>query len=41
MEAMVDPMKAVTPATEKLYAALIAEQMKAADQLIGVNCGPM
>lgn len=41
MEAMVESMKAVKPATEKLYAALTAEQKKAADQLIGVDCGAM
>jgi hypothetical protein len=41
MEAMVESMKSVKPATEKLYAALTAEQKKAADQLIGVGCGGM
>ncbi len=41
MEAMVESMKAVRPATEKLYAALTAEQRKAADQLIGIDCGGM
>ena len=41
MEAMVESMKAVKPATEKLYAALTAEQKKVADQLIGVDCGAM
>ena len=34
-------MKAVKPATDKLYAALTAEQKKIADQLIGVDCGAM
>ena len=41
MEAMVESMKAVKPATEKLYAALTAEQKKFADQLIGIECGAM
>jgi hypothetical protein len=41
MEAMVESMKAVKPATEKLYAALTADQRKVADQLIGVDCGAM
>lgn len=41
MEAMVESMKAIKPATEKLYAALTAEQKKAADELIGVDCGAM
>ena len=41
MEAMVESMKAVRPATEKLYAALTAEQRKAADQLIGIDCDGM
>lgn len=41
MEAMVESMKAVRPATEKLYASLTAEQKKAADQLIGIDCGGM
>ncbi len=41
MEAMVDSMKAVKPATEKLYAALTADQKKVADQLIGIDCGAM
>lgn len=41
MEAMVESMKSVKPATEKLYAALTAEQKKVADQLIGVDCGGM
>jgi hypothetical protein len=41
METMVAAMKAVKPATEKLYAALSNEQKKAADQLIGMGCGAM
>jgi len=41
MEAMVEAMKAVKPAMEKLYAALTDEQKKAADQLIGMDCGAM
>ena len=41
MQAMVDGMKAVTPAIGKLYAALTAEQRKTADQLIGMDCGAM
>lgn len=41
MEAMVESMKVVKPATEKLYAALTAEQKKVADQLIGIDCGAM
>ena len=41
MEAMVDSMKAVKPATEKLYVALTAEQKTVADQLIGDACGAM
>lgn len=41
MEATVESMKAVKPATEKLYAALTAEQKKVADQLIGIDCGAM
>lgn len=41
MEAMVESMKAVKPATEQLYAALTADQKKVADQLIGVDCGAM
>ena len=38
---MVESMKAVKPATDKLYTALTAEQKKVADQLIGVDCGAM
>jgi hypothetical protein len=41
MEAMVESMQAVKPATEKLYAALAADQKKVADQLIGVDCGAL
>lgn len=41
MEAMVEAMKAVKPATEKLYAVLNNEQKKVADQLIGIDCGAM
>jgi hypothetical protein len=41
MEAMLEAMKAVRPASEKLYAALNDEQKKLADQLIGMDCGAM
>jgi hypothetical protein len=41
MTAMLDAMKALKPATEKLYAALTAEQKKVADELIGEDCGAM
>lgn len=41
MEAMIESMKVVKPATEKLYAALTAEQKIIADQLIGADCGAM
>ncbi len=41
MEAMLEAMKAVRPATEKLYAALNDEQKKLADQLMGMDCGAM
>jgi len=41
MEAMLEAMKALKPATEELYAALTDEQKKVADQLIGVDCGAM
>ena len=41
MEAMVDAMKAVKPATETLYAVLTAEQKKIADALIGRDCGAL
>lgn len=41
MEAMLQAMKDLKPATEKLYAALTDEQRKVADQLIGNDCGAM
>jgi hypothetical protein len=41
MEAMLEAMKALQPATEKLYGVLTDEQKKVADQLIGVDCGAM
>ena len=41
MTAMLDVMKALKPATEKLYTALNPEQKKIADQLIGHDCGAM
>ncbi|VTZ26972.1 conserved exported hypothetical protein [Methylocella tundrae] len=41
MEAMLESLKAVKPATVKLYAVLTDEQKKIADQLIGVDCGAM
>lgn len=41
MEVMLDAMKAMEPATEKLYAGLKGEQKKIADQLIGAHCGAM
>ena len=41
MEAMVDSMKAIRPATEQLYAALTDEQKQRANQLIGMGCGGM
>jgi hypothetical protein len=41
MEAMLEAMKAVKPVTVKLYEALIAEQKKIADELIGLDCGAM
>jgi len=41
MEAMLEAMKALKPATEKLYAALTDDQKKVADQLIGADCGAM
>jgi hypothetical protein len=41
MEAMLEAMKALKPATENLYAALTDEQKKVADQLIGADCGAM
>lgn len=41
MEARVESMKVVKPATETLYTALTAEEKKVADQLIGADCGAM
>ena len=41
MEAMLDSMKAVKPATEALYAVLSKEQKEKADDLIGMGCGAM
>jgi hypothetical protein len=41
MQAMLDAMKDVKPATEKLYAALTDAQKKLADDLIGAQCGAM
>ncbi len=41
MEAMLDAMKAVKPATEALYAVLSKEQKEKADELIGLGCGAM
>lgn len=41
MEAMLESMKTVKPATEKLYSALSDEQKKIADELIGMDCGAM
>ena len=41
MESMLEAMKALKPATEKLYAVLTDEQKKVADQLIGMDCGAM
>lgn len=41
MEAMLDVMKGVKPATVQLYAVLTAEQKTIADQLIGNDCGAM
>lgn len=41
MEVMLDAMKAVNPAIEKLYAVLTDEQKKKADELIGMDCGAM
>jgi len=41
MQAMLEAMKAVAPATEALYAVLSDEQKKRADQLIGADCGAM
>jgi hypothetical protein len=39
MEAMLEAMKQLKPATEALYAALTDEQKAVADQLIGADCG--
>lgn len=41
MEAMLESMKAMKPATEALYAVLSDEQKKMADELIGADCGAM
>ena len=41
MEAMLEAMKAVKPATEKLYGLLSDKQKEVADQLIGMHCGAM
>jgi len=41
MEVMLEAMKTVKPATEKLYAALTDEQKNNADELIGMDCGAM
>ena len=41
MQAMVDAMKAVSPAIIKLYSVLTVEQRAVADQLIGMDCGAM
>jgi len=41
MEAMLESLKAMKPATEALYASLSDEQKKTADELIGVGCGAM
>jgi hypothetical protein len=41
MTAMLDALKALKPATEKLYAVLAAEQKDIADDLIGRDCGAM
>lgn len=41
MEAMIEAMKQLRPATETLYAALTDEQKAVADQLIGNDCGAM
>jgi hypothetical protein len=41
MEAMLEAMKTVKPATEKLYAVLADEQKNIADELIGTDCGAM
>lgn len=41
MEAMVDSLKALKPATTALYAVLTDEQKKEANQLLGGACGMM
>jgi len=41
MEAMLESMKAVKPAADKLYGALTEEQKMVADELIGMDCGAM
>ena len=41
MEAMIESMKTVSPATEKLYGVLSGDQKKIADELIGNDCGAM
>jgi uncharacterized small protein (DUF1192 family) len=41
MEAMLEAMRAIKPATEALYATLTPEQKAIADDLIGNDCGAM
>ena len=41
MEAMTESMKAISPATEKLYSVLSDAQKKIADALLGNDCGAM
>lgn len=41
MEAMLESMRAMRPATEALYAVLTPEQKAIADDLIGNDCGAM
>lgn len=41
MEALVEAMKAVKPATEALYAVLSKDQKTKADEMIGLGCGAM
>ena len=38
MESMVESLKALRPATEKLYSALTDDQKKKADLLLGMGC---
>jgi hypothetical protein len=38
MESMVESLKALRPATEKLYSALSDDQKKKADLLLGMGC---